>query len=60
MLRNVVRVYGDVETTGELTIGRTVFDVFNRWRKEPNMQVALGADRDRFAALLIETLGRTS
>lgn len=60
VLRNVVRVYGDVETTGELTIGRTVFDVFNRWRKEPNMQVALGADRDRFAALLIETLGRTN
>lgn len=60
VLREVLHVYGDVETTGELTIGRTVFDVLNRWRKAPNVHVALGANRDRFAALLIETLGRTA
>lgn len=60
VLREVLHVYGDVETTGELTIGRTVFDVLNRWGKAPNVHVALGANRDQFAALLIETLGRTA
>lgn len=60
VLRKVVEVYGDVETTGELTIGRTVFDLFRRLRQAPNMRVALGADRERFVALLMDTLGRTA
>ncbi|HMM29703.1 MAG TPA: nucleoside hydrolase [Aggregatilineaceae bacterium] len=60
VLREVVHVFGDVETTGELTVGRTVFDVFNRLHRPPNVHVALGADRARFVALLMETLARTA
>lgn len=59
VLRKVAEIYGDVETTGELTIGRTVFDLYHRLQKAPNMRVALGADRERFVALLMETLART-
>lgn len=58
VLRAVVHVYGDVETTGELTVGRTVFDTLNRLHRPPNVHVALGADRERFVALLLETLAR--
>ncbi len=59
VLRKVAEIYGDVETTGELTIGRTVFDLYHRLQKAPTMRVALGADRERFVALLMETLART-
>jgi inosine-uridine nucleoside N-ribohydrolase len=58
VLANVNHVYVDVETVGELTVGRTVLDVNNRLHQEPNAYVALDADQDRFVALLIETLGR--
>lgn len=60
LLRSIVHVFVDVETVGELTVGRTVLDVNHRWQKEPNAYVALDADQDRFVALLIETLGRTA
>ncbi len=60
MLREVLHVFGDVETTGELTVGRTVFDEFNRLHRPPNVHVALGADPARFVALLMETLARTA
>jgi inosine-uridine nucleoside N-ribohydrolase len=60
VLRNVVHVYVDVETSGELTVGRTVLDTHNRTRREPNMQVALDADEPRFVQMLMETLGRTA
>jgi inosine-uridine nucleoside N-ribohydrolase len=59
VLRNVVHVYLDVETQGELTVGRTVLDTHNRLRKTPNAHVALDADEARFVAMLMETLGRT-
>lgn len=60
VLKSVVHVYADVETGGELTVGRTVFDTHNRLHKEPNAYVALDADQDRFVKLLTETLGRTA
>ncbi|MCC6904979.1 MAG: nucleoside hydrolase [Anaerolineae bacterium] len=52
-------VYADVETFGELTLGRTVFDTHGRSGKTPNCHVALDADRDRFNAMLRETLSYT-
>jgi inosine-uridine nucleoside N-ribohydrolase len=60
VLRSVVHVYVDVETSGELTVGRTVIDTHNRTRKAPNARVALDADEPRFVRLLMETLGRTA
>jgi len=60
VLANVIHVYADVETVGELTVGRTVLDVNHRLHQEANADVALDADQDRFVALLIETLGRTA
>jgi inosine-uridine nucleoside N-ribohydrolase len=60
VLRDVVHVYVDVETTGELTVGRTVLDTHNRTHKAPNAKVALNANQDLFVSLLMETLGRTA
>ena len=51
------RAHVDVETTGELTLGRTVIDTQQRFGQEPNAFVALDADAPRFVALLLETLG---
>jgi pyrimidine-specific ribonucleoside hydrolase len=46
----------DVETTGELTRGRTVVDTRGVPGPEPNADVALALDRDRFADLLVEAV----
>lgn len=58
VLASIIDVFVDVETTGALTVGRTVLDVNNRLHRTPNAHVALDADRDRFVNLLIESLGR--
>jgi inosine-uridine nucleoside N-ribohydrolase len=47
-----------VETQGALTVGRTVIDTHHRGTGTPNCHVAFDADAERFAELLIETLGR--
>jgi inosine-uridine nucleoside N-ribohydrolase len=60
VLKSVVHVYLDVETSGELTVGRTVLDTHNRTHNAPNAHVALDADQARFVRLLMETLGRTA
>ncbi len=52
------RVHVDVETHGELTLGRTVMDVNGYFGGEPNAFVAFDADAPRFVSLLVETLGR--
>lgn len=52
------RYYVDVETTGELTVGRTVVDTHRRSGKEPNMFVALDADERRFVDMLLETFAK--
>lgn len=44
----------DVETTGTLTVGRTVVDLFFRGTNPPNCHVAFDADRERFCDLLLE------
>jgi inosine-uridine nucleoside N-ribohydrolase len=41
-----------IETSGELTLGRTVIDVSSRSGKQPNCHVALSADRERFVEML--------
>lgn len=50
-------MYVDVETRGELTLGQTVCDVRKRLKREPNADVGLGIDRDRFLDVLVESLG---
>jgi len=52
------RFHVDVETAGELTIGRTVMDTRNLLGKEPNAFVAFDADARRFVAMLLETFAR--
>jgi inosine-uridine nucleoside N-ribohydrolase len=55
---STVRCHVDVETSGELTLGRTVVDTHARSGHEPNCEVALDADEPRFVRFLLETLGR--
>ena len=45
----------DVETHGELTVGRTVVDTHHRSGKRPNVWVALDADEKKFVRMLVET-----
>jgi inosine-uridine nucleoside N-ribohydrolase len=52
------RCHVDVETHGELTVGRTVIDTHRRGPHEPNADVAFDADERRFAAMLLETFSR--
>lgn len=48
----------DVETSGELTTGRTVIDTHRRSGKEPNMVVAMDADADKFVRLMLDVFAR--
>jgi inosine-uridine nucleoside N-ribohydrolase len=48
----------DVETHGELTVGRTVIDTHGRSEKEPNAFVAFDADAPKFVSMLLETFAR--
>jgi inosine-uridine nucleoside N-ribohydrolase len=57
---DTVFVHVDVETHGELTVGRTVCDTHHRSGKEPNVHVALDADEPKFVQMLMDILGRTS
>ncbi|MBA3331006.1 MAG: nucleoside hydrolase [Actinobacteria bacterium] len=52
------RVNVVVETTGEYTAGRTVCDLNGVTDRPPNADVAVGVDREAFAELLVEGLGR--
>jgi inosine-uridine nucleoside N-ribohydrolase len=52
------RVHVDVETHGELTIGRTVMDTHQVSGREPNAFVAFDADARKFVSMLIETFAR--
>ncbi len=52
------RAHVDVETHGELTVGRTVFDTHARFGKEPNAFVAFDADAPKFVSMLLETFAR--
>jgi pyrimidine-specific ribonucleoside hydrolase len=48
----------DIETVSELTLGRTVIDRERLSGREPNAQVSVGIDRERFLALIREALAR--
>ena len=48
----------DIETKSELTRGRTVCDVHNRTGREPNAEVAIDLDKDRFWDIVINNLGK--
>lgn len=50
--------HADVETAGDLTVGRTVIDTHRRRGMEPNADVTLDADGERFVRLLMETFAR--
>ncbi|MBA2596337.1 MAG: nucleoside hydrolase, partial [Chloroflexia bacterium] len=50
--------HADVETTGELTVGRTVIDTHRRRGVAPNADVALDADGEKFVRLMMETFAR--
>ncbi len=50
------RYHVDVETTGELTRGRTVVDDRGQPGATPNVDVALDIDRARFSDLVIEAV----
>ncbi len=48
--------YVDVETRGELTTGQTVADRRETAERPANVEVAVGVDAERFAALLLDGL----
>jgi inosine-uridine nucleoside N-ribohydrolase len=52
------RLHVDVETHGELTVGRTVMDTHERTGKAPNAYVAFDADAPKFVAMLLDTFAR--
>ena len=52
------RCHVAVETTGTLTLGRTVVDTHHRGGKEPNADVAFDANAPRFIALMMEIFGQ--
>jgi inosine-uridine nucleoside N-ribohydrolase len=52
---SINRYFVDVETQGDLTIGRTVVDTHNRSGHDPNVSVALDADEAKFVQILVDT-----
>ncbi len=48
----------DVETRGDLTLGRTGIDTTTRFGAEPNAFVAFDADAPKFVSMLLETFAR--
>lgn len=56
-LFTTTRLYGDVETSGELTHGATVFDRRTISAEQPNIDVATEIDATAVEAAIVETLG---
>jgi inosine-uridine nucleoside N-ribohydrolase len=59
VLRRTGRYHVDVETGGELCVGRMVVDTHRRGGRAPNATVALGGDRSVLVDFLIETFAAT-
>jgi inosine-uridine nucleoside N-ribohydrolase len=53
------RAHVDVETRGELTIGRTIITSDPYFGMEPNAFVAFDADAPKFVSMLLETFARS-
>lgn len=49
--------YVDVETKSDLSYGQTICDFRNLLQQDPNMEVCLDVDAERFVTLFLETLG---
>ena len=49
-------MYVEIETTSQLSAGRTVCDVYNKLEQPTNARVGYGLDVDRFWEMLIEVL----
>ena len=47
-----------VETKGTITLGKTVTDCWSDAQKEPNVDLVLDVDRERFAAKVKELMGK--
>jgi purine nucleosidase len=47
----------DVETKSELSYGQTICDFRNNLKKEPNVEICLDVDADRFVDMFIRVLG---
>lgn len=59
VLNPVVPVHGDIDLGGGASDGQSIFDFDKRIKRaEPNVKVALGADRKLFSTMLKEILGR--
>ncbi len=52
---SIQKYWVDVETHGELTLGRTVIDTHGRSRREPTVWVALDAEESKFVRILMGT-----
>nr|WP_309098492.1 nucleoside hydrolase [Fredinandcohnia onubensis] len=50
------KYYVDVETVSPLGYGQTICDFRNLWKKEPNVNICLDVDAERFLDLFINTL----
>ncbi|MGB9857340.1 MAG: nucleoside hydrolase [Dictyoglomaceae bacterium] len=50
------KFYVEIETKSELTRGRTVVDYYNVLKKEPNVEVAVEIDLERFKDLIFSAL----
>jgi inosine-uridine nucleoside N-ribohydrolase len=46
----------EIETTGALTAGRTVCDIYGRLGKQPNVRLGYALDAPRFWDMVIDTL----
>lgn len=48
----------DVETTGKLTVGTTVVDFFDVWKKTPNTEFVYDIDRENYIRLIYDAISR--
>ncbi|WP_075528313.1 nucleoside hydrolase [Sporosarcina ureilytica] len=46
----------EVETKSELNYGQTICDFRGIWKKEPNMEVCLDVENEKFVSMFIDTL----
>lgn len=60
LVRTRERYFVDVETKGELTSGYSVVDTFGVLHREPNAEVVLRADKERFKRMLFDLLAASA
>ncbi|WP_339226925.1 nucleoside hydrolase [Oceanobacillus sp. FSL K6-2867] len=55
-LVKTAKYFVDVETKSDLSYGQTICDFRNIWEKEPNVEICLDVDHERFITLFIDAL----